>query len=197
MDGVIVGNNVMDEPYVSGGSSGGGNTWGPKGTMTKSRVDRLCDHVKQIFPTLPVDVAHQHNAFEPDKSYAVCEFIIDQYDHRRGDVRTFRDDGLALARRDGHAIMFGLNLLDGAVKDKDGTYDCTGAGQAGTGTFAPNCRMTPEQVGEWGRILGEAGCGLFMWRYDSAFISDPDNQAAFKDLAAYLAGLPSKSCLAS
>ena len=40
-DGTIIGSRVMDEPYVSGGATGGGNTWGPKGTMTKARVDTL------------------------------------------------------------------------------------------------------------------------------------------------------------
>ena len=189
-DGVIIGNVVMDEPQVVGG--GDGNTWGPRGTMTKLRVDGLCSYIKQIFPTLPVGVFHQHNTFEPDKSYQVCEFIVDQYNHRRGDVRTFRDDGLALARRDGHAIMFSLNILNGGVQDKDGTWDCVGTG--GKGTYAPNCRMTPEQVREYGLTLGPVGCGLFMWRYDDAFIRDPANQPAFKDIAAKMASMPAKPC---
>jgi hypothetical protein len=189
-DGVIIGDVVMDEPHVVGG--GDGNTWGPPGTMTKLRVDGLCSYIKQIFPTLPAGVFHQHNKFEPDKSYKVCDFIVDQYNHRRGDVRTFRDDGLALAQRDGHAIMFSLNILNGGVQDKDGTWDCVGTG--GMGTYSPNCRMTAEQVREWGLLLGPVGCGLFMWRYDDAFISDPANQAAFKDIAAKMASMPRKPC---
>lgn len=191
-DGIIVGNIVMDEPNVSGG--GDGNTWGPKGTMTKARVDGLCGYVKQIFPTLPAGVAHQHNVFEQDKSYRICDFIVDQYNYSRGNVTTFRDDGLALGRRDGHAIMFSLNILDGGVQDRDGTYDCTGAGQAGKGTFAPNCRMTAQQVRDWGQLLGPAGCGLFMWRYDDAFAARVDNQEAFKAVGARMATVPSKSC---
>jgi hypothetical protein len=193
-DGVIIGNSVMDEPYVAGGANGGGNTWGPKGTMTKGKVDRLCAYVKESFPTLPVGVAHQHDAFEQDKSYSVCDFIIDQYDYRRGDVRAFRDAGLAMAQRDGHAIMFGINILDGGVQDKDGTYDCTGAGQGGKGTYAPNCRMTPDEVRDWGLLLGKAGCGLYMWRYDDRFLANADNQLALKDLAVGLGAMPTKSC---
>jgi hypothetical protein len=189
-DGVIIGNIVMDEPQVTGG--GDGNTWGPKGTMTKLRVDGLCNYIKQIFPTVPVGVFHQHNTFEPDKSYQICEFIVDQYNDRRGDVTTFRDEGLALARRDGHSIMFSLNILNGGVQDKDGVWDCTGTG--GLGTYAPNCRMTPEQVRNWGMLLGPVGCGLFMWRYDDSFVANPANQQAFKDIADLLATLPAKSC---
>ncbi|MEP6688393.1 MAG: hypothetical protein ABJC36_08600, partial [Gemmatimonadales bacterium] len=194
-DGVIIGSSVMDEPYVSGNSDGGGNTWGPKGTMTKARVDDLCLYVKNMFPTLQAGVAHQHNAFEPTKSYYVCDFIIDQYDWRRGDVRTFRDDGLAMAARDHHAIMFGINVMDGGVQDKDGTYSCDGAGQGGKGTYAPNCNMTPDQVRDWGLLLGKAGCGLYMWRADDTFLSKSTNQQALRELAAGMATAPGKSCL--
>lgn len=194
-DGIIVGNSVMDEPYVSGNADGGGNTWGPKGTMTKARVDDLCRYVKQLFPTMAVGVAHQHASFEPTKSYYVCDFIIDQYDYRRGDVRTFRDDGLAMAARDHHSIMFGINVMDGGVQDKDGTYSCDGPGQGGKGTYAPNCRMTPDQVRDWGLLLGKAGCGLYMWRADDGFLSNTGNQQALRDLAAGLNAAPGKSCL--
>jgi hypothetical protein len=191
-DGLIVGNIVMDEPHVHG--TGDGNTWGPQGTMTKSRVDGLCRYIKEKFPTMPVGVFHQHNNFEPDKSYQVCEFIVDQYNHRRGDVRAFRDGGLAMARRDGHSIMFSLNILDGGVQDKDGVYDCAGEGQGGFGTFEPNCRMTPEQIREWGLILGPVGCGLFMWRFDAGFVANPANQQAFQEVGQRMAAEPTRTC---
>jgi hypothetical protein len=193
-DGTIVGATVMDEPYVWGGPSGGGNTWGPQGTMTKARVDSLCTDVQRLFPTLPAGVEHQHQLFEPDKSYHVCQFIVDQYGSQYGDVATWRDAGLAMAARDHHAILFSLNVLDGGVQDKDGTYDCTGAGQAGKGTYAPNCRMTASMVKTYGAALGPYGCGLFMWRYDDAFATNTDNQAAFKDVATRMASSPSRAC---
>lgn len=193
-DGTIVGSSVMDEPYVSGGANGGGNTWGPKGTMTKARVDTLCGVLKQMFPTLAAGVAHQHDQFEPTKSYHVCDFIIDQYDWRRGDVTTFRDAGLAMAQRDHHAIMFGINILDGGVQDKDGNYTCDGPGQGGKGTYAPNCRMTPQQVRDWGLLLGKAGCGLYMWRADAQFMDNSANVQALRDLASGLGAMPGKGC---
>jgi hypothetical protein len=196
-DGTIVGTSVMDEPYVSGGASGGGNTWGPKGTMTKARVDTLCGVVKQMFPTLAVGVAHQHDMFEPTKSYYVCDFIIDQYDWRRGDVATFRDAGLAMAARDHHAVMFGINILDGGVQDKDGTYSCDGPGQGGLGTYAPNCRMTPQQVRDWGLLLGKAGCGLYLWRADDQFMANSANLQSLRDLASGLGAAPRKGCYRS
>jgi hypothetical protein len=193
-DGTIIGASVMDEPYVSGGATGGGNTWGPKGTMTKARVDSLCADVQRMFPTLPAGVDAQHQLFEPDKSYRVCQFITDQYSTSYGDVATWRDAGLAMTRRDGHAILFSLNVLDGGVPDRDGTWDCTGAGQGGKGTYSPMCRMTATQLEQYGAALGPYGCGLFMWRYDGAYATNGDNVAVLKDLATRLASAPSRAC---
>jgi hypothetical protein len=190
-DGTIVGASVMDEPNVRG--QGDGNTWGPVGTMTKARVDSLCGYVKAMFPTLPAGVMAQHDAFEPTKGYRVCDFIIDQFSTRKGDVTAYRDAGLAMAARDHHAILFSLNVLSGGTQDKDGTWDCAGTG--GLGTFSPNCRMTAAQVQSYGLVLGPAGCGLNMWRWDSTFVSRTDNRAAFQTIADALAKLPRSGCV--
>jgi hypothetical protein len=193
-DGTVIGNTVMDEPYVSGGSGGMNNTWGPKGTMTKARVDSLCAVVRQIFPTLPAGVQHGHESFEPTKSYRVCDFLLDSFGAGRGSVTDYRDAGLAMAARDGYTELFGMNVLDGGLPDTDGTYDCTGTGQGGLGTFGNHCRMTATQVRDFGLALGPAGCGLFLWRYDDAFWSRTDNQQAFRDVGAAIASVPSKAC---
>ena len=192
-DGTIVANNVMDEPNVNGG--GDGNTWGPSGTMTKVRVDGLCGYVKTMFPGLPAGPAHTHNAFEPDKSYRVCDLIIDQYHTRKGEITAWRDAGLALARRDGHSIAFSLNTLSGGFQAvRDGNWYCDPVTTGGRGTYDPHCRMTPQQIRDFARILGPNGCALVMWRYDSAMMADPAYQQAFKDVAAMLAGMPARSC---
>jgi hypothetical protein len=192
-DGTIMGNSVMDEPQVCADPGSGGNTWGPCGTMTKARVDSLCADVKRIFPTLPAGVAHRHDKFEPTKSYRICDFLIDSYASEFGSVTTYRDAGLALAQRDHHAIIFSLGILDGGTRDQTGTWDCAGTG--GMGTFYPHCRMTATQVRDFGLVLGPAGCaGLLMWRYDSDFMANTENQLAFKDVASRLASLPARSC---
>jgi hypothetical protein len=192
-DGTIVGAHVMDEPQVSG--LGDGNTWGPRGTMTKVRVDSLCTYVKAMFPTLPVGVAHNHDRFEPDKSYHACEFLLDQYSTRLGDVRTWRDAGLALTQRDHMGILFSINIINGGTQDRDGTWDCAGTG--GLGELSPSCRMTPQQIRDYSAVLAPAGCGLLMWRYDDQFMAQPENQQAFRDVRASVASLPAKSCLRS
>jgi hypothetical protein len=35
---------------------------------------------------------------------------------------------------------------------------------------------------------------MMMWKYDDAFMANPGNQQAFRDVAATLASLPAKSC---
>jgi len=192
-DGTIIGNSVMDEPHVSG--LGDGNTWGPKGTMTKARVDELCAYVKNLFPSLPVGVVHPHRAFEPDKSYRVCEFLVDQYSWRQGDVTRFRDEGLEMAQRDRMAIAFSMNVLNGGIQAKrDGSWTCPAETTEGRGTHNPNCRMTAAQVREWGALLGSAGCAFVLWRYDDAYMSDPENQRAFADIAKVLSIRPATPC---
>jgi hypothetical protein len=191
-DGTIIGNSVMDEPH---NQSAGPNSWGPAGTMTKAMVDQMCGEVKAIFPTMPVGVVHPHSIFEPTKSYRVCDFIVTQYAHRKGDVRKFIDEALAMGRRDGHAIAFSMNILDGGVQaERDGRWSCSPALTAGRGTYDPNCRMTPEQVREWGILLGTSGCALTMWRYDAEFMANPENQRAFKDVQSRLSTAPARSC---
>ena len=185
-DGTIIGNSVMDEPNVSGG--GDGNTWGPPGTMTKARVDGLCAYVKNMFPTMLVGVVHNHQTFEPTKSYQVCEFLVDQYSWRKGDIYEWIQAGLDMGRRDGLGIIFSMNILNGGIlAARDGLWNCPLSTTGGRGTYDPNCRMTAQQVREWGTILGSAGCGLMMWQYDNAFMADPENQQAFRDVAATLA----------
>jgi hypothetical protein len=193
-DGTIVGASVMDEPHVHG--LGDGNTWGPVGTMTKARVDSLCVVVKRMFPSLPTGVVHQHGDFEPDKSYRTCEFIVDQYSTRSGPVTQFRDDGLAMGRRDNIGILFSMNILNGGTQAaRDGLWNCPLDTTGGRGTREPNCRMSAQQVRDYGMVLGPAGCGLLMWRYDTDFMSNADNQRAFRDVAGRLATLPRKSCM--
>jgi hypothetical protein len=195
-DGTIIGNSVMDEPHVTGsGSEGGGNTWGPAGTMTKARVDSMCGYVKAMFPTLPVGVFHRHDVFEPANNYATCDFIADQYVTKAGDVTAFRDAALAFGRRSRISIVFSLNILNGGTQDRDGTWDCVGTG--GLGTRTNNCRMTAAQVRNYGSVLGPAGCGLLMWKYDSLFMANPDNRLAFQYLGDMLARTSGKSCTRS
>jgi hypothetical protein len=73
-------------------------------------------------------------------------------------------------------------------------WDCTGPGQAGRGNHEPNCRMSADSMRAWGKILGTAGCGMYMWTYNDEFIKRTENMDAFRDVAGTLSAQPYKSC---
>ena len=180
-DGTIIGNSVMDEPHNTTAHAG----WG--GTMTKARVDELCRYAQNIFPTLTVGVVHDHRRFEPEKNYQACEFIVSQYRVSKGDVRDFRDGGLAFAKRSGIAIAFSLNILHGG----DTGTTCEKYGYDPQGILCP---MTGAQVREWGQLLGTAGCALTVWKYERPYFDRPDVQDGLRSVGESLAKLPGKLC---
>jgi hypothetical protein len=189
-DGTIIGNSVIDEPKRT--------VWG--GVLDKAMVDEMCAYVKNIFPTLPVGVEVVH-WWKPTESYRVCDFIISQYDWAqpphgwrtpggRGDVISWREVALEQAKHDGVAIAFSINLLDGG-QDLAG---CPLSRTGGAGTYPMHCRMTANQVRDFGMALGTAGCAMFMWRYDEAFMANPANVKAMEGIAASLAKENPRSC---
>jgi hypothetical protein len=199
-EGVLIGNSVMDEPFNDGGPGNESNSWGPAGTMNKARVDSMCVYAKTIFPTLPQGVFHDYR-LAADSSYWACDFITSQYRTAKGPLEKYRDGALAVCRRDRIACSFAINVLDGGIqvkktpgqKDYD-EDDCPLTTTGGRGTYFPNCRMTPGQVREAGQVLGAAGCFLTGFRYDSAFMVNPENQQAFRDVIAALATKPAPGC---
>jgi hypothetical protein len=182
-DGTIVGNSVMDEPHQSDANLNyPEKSWGPEGWMTKAKVDGLCGYVKSIFPTLPVGVNHDHRHFEPEKNYAICDFLGTQYRVSKGPVQNWRDGALAFARRSGVQILFGMNLLHGGATRSD---------------CAAPCDMTPTEVRVVGLALGPYGCALNTWRYEQAYFDRPDVQSALRVIAESLATLPRRPCTRS
>ncbi|HEY8257364.1 MAG TPA: hypothetical protein VIG08_06880 [Gemmatimonadales bacterium] len=182
-DGTIIGNSVMDEPQ----NTTPGKAWGPAGYMTKAKVDEMCRYVKSIFPTMPVGVVHDHRVLEPEKNYAICDFIVSQYRLAKAPIAEFRDGGVAFARRSHISIAFSLNILHGGTP---GT-SCAKYGDDPRGVLCP---MSPEQIKSWGTMLGTAGCALTMWRYEQGFIAKPENQSAFRSVAESLSRLPRRGC---
>ena len=192
-DGTIIGNSVLDEPNTK--------KWG--GKMDKALLDEMCSYVKSIFPTLPNGVAVVH-WWRPDERYKQCDFIIDQWSwwygphgpgpgSYTGNISAWRDEALEQAKKDGVAIAFSINLLDGGIQSWV-TRACPAGTTGGKGTVGIACRMTPSQVREWGLMLGPLGCAMLMWRHDSAFVANEANLQAFQDIAARLAGGPVPSC---
>ena len=53
---------------------------------------------------------------------------------------------------DGVTVAWGLNPLDGGIRDSDndGAWECPSTKTQGRGTYYPLCRMTASMVREWG-----------------------------------------------
>jgi hypothetical protein len=161
----------------------------------------MCRHVKSIFPSLPVGVAVVHWWRESER-YRVCDFIIPQYDYAqpphgwgtpgggKGDVVSWRNAALAQARKDGIAVAFSMNILDGGPELKGCPLSKTG----GHGTYGGHCRMTAKQVRDFGQALGPSGCAMFMWKFDQAFLSKVAYRQAVSSVAATLARSSTRSC---
>jgi hypothetical protein len=181
-DGTILLNIVIDEPNVK--------DWG--GVVTKALIDEMGTYVKNLFPTLPVGTMVRYD-WRPEERFRVIDVIVTQYAWNKGDVTAFRDGALALGRRDGIAIFFGLNVLDGGIFNFQ-TKACPVPLTGGPGTYVPACHMTADQIREWGMVLGSAGCGLTMFHFLEEFMTQPANLQAFKDIASQLATIPPRPC---
>jgi hypothetical protein len=186
-DGTIVGNSMIDEPETV--------RWG--GNISKATIDAMATYAKGMFPTMPEGInigPPAYKSWRSSETFKKLDWVRYQYNWwiTEGNVNAWRDGVLAQARKDGVAPAFGINVLDGGLKDKSGAWDCPGLGK---GTYAPNCNMTPDQVRTYGRTLAAAGgCLIFMWRYDNVYITKSTNQAAFKDVATAANAAPRRSC---
>lgn len=184
--GLVSGFSVMDEPHVSG--LGDGNTWGPRGTMTKVRVDSLCQYIKNKIPSIPVGVDHQAQAFEPDKNYKVCDFVVNQWSVRTGDRKQWVAFSDSVAKRQGTQTLYSINWRNGGAQDRDGVWDCGGAPK---GQSSPNCAMTPDTVKASLLHLGTLSRGgMMMWNYDAATATR--NQVVSQAVADSLKKIPYK-----
>jgi hypothetical protein len=187
-DGTIIGDLLIDEPETK--------QWG--GNLTKAMLDEMAAYVKNIIPTLLVGVNHGPPGYKwrSSERHTKVDYVAYQYAHyiTSGDVAAWRDAVLAEARYEGVTPALSLNILNGGAQDRDGTWDCTGQGQAGRGTRAPNCRMTSKQLQDWGKALATYGCFLTMWRYDESYMSEAGNQDAFREIASLVASQPRRSC---
>jgi hypothetical protein len=187
-DGTVIGNQMIDEPET--------RRWG--GNITKATLDAMATYGHNMFPTLPMGLNHGPPGYtwRSSEHYKVVDYVLYQYNYyiTSGNVTAWRSAVLDRAKVDGVTPMLSINVLDGGVQDRGGDYTCTGAGQAGKGTYSPNCRMTPTQVRDFGRALATYGCFLMMWRYDGAYMSEPANQDAFREIASLVASQPRRSC---
>jgi hypothetical protein len=185
-DGTIVGNQLIDEPET--------RAWG--GNISKSMIDEMAAYAKAMFPSLPqgINVGPPGYQWRTGERFYKLDFVRYQYAWyiTDGNVAKWRDAVLSRARTDGVAAAFSVNVLDGGVPDRNGSWDCGGTG--GKGTYYPKCRMTSDQVRSYGKTLVASGCYATLWRFDREYMSKSANIDAFKDVASAAKSLSGRSC---
>jgi hypothetical protein len=202
-DGTIIGNSLIDEPETKrwGWSGGTNNT----SYITKATLDGMATYAKGIFPTLPMGVSHTtlYASWRTTQQYHVVDFVwsppLSWNTVQAGSsVAAWRDKVLSRSRVDGVTVAWGLNPLDGGIRDgdNDGRWECPSTKTQGKGTYYPLCRMTASMVREWAKTLIAAtpGCAFVIWKYDGGYMSRTDNQQAFRDVASILGSKAKKSC---
>ena len=171
-DGTILGYNMMDEPPHP--------SWG--GVLTKATVDGMAAYCKSLFPFLPCGVAVDHR-WRPDERYRLVDFIIAQTWMERIGPEEFRDSAVAVAKRNGVALVLGINLF--------GERQTPGCERRGN-----QCLMTPANVRRWGRVFVSEpyACAVVMWRYEANMWSRSEYQAQFTDIANVARQRAAKPC---
>lgn len=140
-------------------------------------IDNMAAHMKHVFPTVAVGVTHRHNTFWPDESYAVIDFLIDQYSFSKGAILPWREAALALGARDGHQIAFSLNVINGGPTISGCPVGNTLTGSTGGSDGGGHCNMNNVQILTWGRILyatnslSQRGISLLLWTYNATYFS--------------------------
>lgn len=181
--GVLLGINLMDEPWVKGG--GDGNTWGPKG-LTRQQADTSCRAARNLpsFKGAPVGLSDVSWKIWPMNGYVFqwCDFGVPQFSYRSGSPAVWRDTMLVQVAQGKYGELFSFNIVNGGTQDKTVAWTCPGA--PSKGTSPPNCTMTASQAITAASALGGAGCGaLITWRSDSSRFAKI-GQPAFTQIAA-------------
>jgi hypothetical protein len=171
-DGTVLGYNMLDEPQH--------RSWG--GVLTRATVDSMAAYCKQVLPFMPCGVVVDYR-WRPAERYKVVDFIIAQTWMERQSAASFRDSAVAMARRNGVALVLSMNLF-GAIR----TPGCEPRGN--------QCLMFPMDVREWGRAFAAEpyACAVMLWRYDEPMWSRAEYQEQFRDIASVAAQRAAKPC---
>jgi hypothetical protein len=142
----------------------------------------MAAYCKAILPFMPCGVAVDHR-WRPAERYGLVDFIMTQTWMETQSAAAFRDSAVAMARRNGVALVLSLNLF-GAARSP------------GCELRRSQCLMRPVEVREWGRaFLGEPYiCAVMMWRYDAAMWGRAEYQAQFQDLSSVAGQRVARSC---
>ena len=126
---------------------------GPRARSPRPSWTRCAGYEKGMFPSLPV-VGHDHEVFNAG---AESRLRLPA-----GPVRRPQGPGRRVPGRrprygptGSTSTIFSLNVIDGGTQaSRNDSWDFRATG--GRGTFEPNCRMTAQQILDFGSVLGRS-----------------------------------------
>ncbi|GEM_PF-1579633 len=156
-DGTIFAHGLFDEPQDP-------TNWNGR-PVPYSVVDSAAAVSKELFPSVPTTIGAPASWLAGGAPYRCLDFAQPPYTLKRGDFNQWMMNEIEQARRARLRLIFGLNVLMGGVNR------------------AP---LTAEQVRVFGAALAAVpdAEGLLLWKWDSAYFSDPGIEAALDSIYA-------------
>jgi len=186
-EGLVLAHFLIDEPNAAG-------TWGGQ-PVSRADIEEMARYSKSIWPTLPTAVrAAPAWLLAGDTTYRDLDIAWAQWAgplHGAGTGLTpedFRDKNVALAKRLGLGLIFGVNYLNGG----DGS-----SGVPGTDSHPEWWQMSAPELVHVGTVLVQApyACAFLSWRYAPEYVGRPDVRAALDSVAVMAASRGGTSCL--
>jgi len=168
-DGTLVGHYLIDEPNNA-------KRWNGR-PIPGTTVDEMARYSKQKWPGLVTIVRTYPTYLEKWGPYRYLDAAWAQYVYRMGDAGSFISMHVGSAKRQGLALVVGLNYLKGG----------------------PNkSRMTASQVRSWGSELLSSPypCAFISWKYNDDYLSTSKMKDAMSYLRKQAENRSYKSCRA-
>jgi hypothetical protein len=153
--GTLVGHYLIDEPNNAA-------RWNGR-VIPGTTVDEMARYSKQKWPGLATIVRTYPTYLERWGPYRYLDAAWAQYVHRFGDAGSFTNQHVNSAKRQGLALIVGLNYLKGGPDRR---------------------KMTASQVRSWGSTLLSSSypCAFISWKYDDNYLST----SGIRDAMSYL-----------
>ena len=142
-DGTIIGHYLIDEPHHAdkyGGSA-----------VTGSQLEEMARYSKSLYPSMATIARTFPEYLAKWGPYRYLDAAWAPYVHRFGDPRRFIEHHVSIAKREGLALVVGLNVLRGGPNKNP---------------------MSASQVREWGSVLLSSSypCAFISWKYDRQYL---------------------------
>jgi hypothetical protein len=165
-DGTIIGHYMIDEPHHA--SKYGGKA------ISGSTLEEMARYSKSLYPSMPTIARTFPDYLAKWGPYRSLDAAWAPYVYRFGDPRKFVEYHANVAKREGLALIVGLNVLKGGPNKN---------------------KMSASQVRDWGSALlsNSYPCAFISWKYDSRYLTSSVKDA-MNDLRNKAESRSSKSC---